>query len=175
MLLDSDPPSLESDVPRKYEPLKVLTKFVGILEKAMQRSRGSKTRPDEWLYAEGQPERLLAAMKRAGLLPKSTTTLVLTNLIRVFAANLNTVYTPRKRLSGDVYLIHAREVNRDDEDFIAPEDAAARWRAFIPRLRVLPASGNHMTMLQRPHIDGIADVARKIWDQGLVIETPIRD
>jgi thioesterase domain-containing protein len=36
-------------------------------------------------------------------------------------------------------------------------DASGPWDALCPRLRVERVSGNHYTMLQRPHVDGLAE------------------
>ena len=37
-----------------------------------------------------------------------------------------------------------------------PDALQERWRRFAPELRFLGGPGNHMTLLQRPHIDAVA-------------------
>jgi thioesterase domain-containing protein len=166
LLLDADPPSLNDAVPGRYARARVLLKFIQILERWAGRALGLHAQDFEGPDEEKQLRAVLRAMQTANLLPKSATTALLGNQIRVFERNLNTVYRPRMPLSGEAYLLQTTDVDPDDEDFIAPEEAVARWRSFAPRLRVVAAAGNHVTMLERPAVDAVAQLARRVWERG---------
>jgi thioesterase domain-containing protein len=163
ILLDTDPPSLDDDIQGKYSRCKALSKFARILDRTAGRSLGFDVRDFEGLDANAQVEKLLRAMRETNLLPRSATTPLLRSVVRAFSTSLNTVYVPPTRLNAEVYLFQTDDINPDDEDFIPPAEAVRRWRSFAPNLTVLPAQGNHVTMLQIPSIYPLADLIRRIW------------
>jgi thioesterase domain-containing protein len=86
--------------------------------------------------------------------------------IRVFAAHINIVYRPKAPLRGQAYLLQTTDVDLEDEDAMSPEEAAERWKSFAPSMQVISAAGNHLTMLESPFVEAIAERARRIWERG---------
>ena len=55
------------------------------------------------------------------------------------------------------------DIDLEDDDRITPEDSVRRWRAYAPHLEVVPIAGNHATMLEMPHVEFVAALAKRIW------------
>jgi thioesterase domain-containing protein len=163
LLLDTDPPSLEGDVAGEYDRCAALTKFKRVVEKIAGQRLAIDTAYFDGLDANQQIAGLMRAMQAVRLLPKTVPPSVLRHTVRVFAKNLNTVYRPKTPLDSAVYLFQVHDPDFDDADYISPEDAARRWRLFARDLRVIPSKGNHVTMLDRPYVDSIANLAERLW------------
>lgn len=163
ILLDADPPSLREDVPGRYGRCRALTKLVSVLERSAGQSFGLEARDFEGLDADAQTSKLLRSMRATKLVKKTVPISVVRNVVRVFSANLNTVYVPETPLATEVYLVQTDDVDPNDEEAIPPEEVVRRWRAVAPNLAVLRGPGNHMTMLEHPQIDFVAGLATRIW------------
>jgi len=109
------------------------------------------------LTPEARVQRLQQAMREAGLLgagPAAAQCAQLTRLLAVFEANLNTGYVPAHELSVPTRLLRAAELRPSENGGIADRTQGWRLYARIASDTVLP--GNHMTMLQAPQVQALA-------------------
>ncbi len=149
VLLDSTPPSIQGAAGRQFNRLDALIELTRLL--AQQAGQALPLRREE-LAAMGPEEQVNAlhrAMIQAGLLGPASQTSSVAHLVRVFHANLNTRYMPLAELDVDTLIVCA-------QDSPSGQDRATPWLRFVPRARVQPIPGNHMSMLQQPHIDIVA-------------------
>lgn len=90
----------------------------------------------------------------AGLVPSAADDQMAANIYRVFAANMRALLHYRPRwYEGRVDLLQARET-------MVPERFAPHreWKRNCPGVRLHTVPGNHLTMIQAPHVDVTADV-----------------
>jgi thioesterase domain-containing protein len=102
-------------------------------------------------------QRLQQAMREAGLLgagPAAAQCAQLTRLLAVFEANLNTGYVPDRPLDVPTRLLRAADVRPDDQG--RATDRVQGWRLYAPLASDTVLTGNHMTMLQAPQVQALA-------------------
>jgi thioesterase domain-containing protein len=88
------------------------------------------------LLGPGQPEAQRAQLRR---------------LMQVFELNLNTGYEPAHPIDVPTRLVRAADESGADET-----RGVAAWSAWLGLTQDAAVSGNHMTLLQRPHVQGLA-------------------
>jgi thioesterase domain-containing protein len=148
----------------KYDRPATLKKYVRVLEKYAGASLDLNIEELWRLDAERQLAVLLAAMKARRMVSKSTSTSLIRHSLKVFEAQLNIQYLPRGPLMTDVYLLQTDDVDPDDDEWVSPEEAGERWRAWAPNSKAMRVPGDHMTMLEAPHVERITKLAQEVWD-----------
>jgi hypothetical protein len=101
---------------------------------------------------EGHLVRILAWMVKAGVMHARTQLQAVRGLVDVFVANINTTYLPATSFDGEIVLV---QTGSKRGEALAPEAAREAWALRGQGLRCMPTAGNHMTMLDRPHIDAL--------------------
>jgi thioesterase domain-containing protein len=170
VMLDTEPPRSG----RKFDRPAVIRKYVRAVEKSLGRGLGLDVQSLRSVDADRQLGMLLDAMKFERVIPKSAPSSSVQHSFRVFETQLNTAYQPQNPLPADVYLLHTDDVDTDDEDWITPEEACQRWRRWAPKLHAIRASGNHITMLEIPHINWTIELLEEAWavDRPIDVESP---
>jgi arthrofactin-type cyclic lipopeptide synthetase C len=98
-------------------------------------------------------------MVQNGLLQRRSQPDVLRGVLRTFAAALRSQFTPRTVYLGPARLVLVdhpmldREANRRRQEAVIE-----RWRKWAPNLTYTHLGGNHMTILQPPHVQDLARV-----------------
>lgn len=162
LLLDSTSPQRQRTAVTTLSKAEVLHRYVRVLEQAAGRvSKLSAAELYNVLLIQGIDE-LLRRLKSSGLLPQTLAAPMFARLFRTFEVHVNTPYSPAM-LPIEVHLIHASDSDDVGEDHVSAEQAAAQWRHVAPNLRSIVVSGNHMTMLDSPHVEAVARVARAVW------------
>jgi amino acid adenylation domain-containing protein len=151
VLLDSAPPSAKGAGGRQFDRLDATMELVRLL--AQQAGRPLKLHRQDMrqLNEQEQVDALHRAMVQAGLLRASSAPDNVAHLVRVFQANLNTRYMPSSRLDVTTLIFSASDTTGHRR-----QNRAAPWRQFTPHARLQTMSGNHVTMLNSPHVDIVA-------------------
>jgi len=77
-------------------------------------------------------------------------------MLTLFEANVRTRYRPNAPLDRPVDLLLAAEGLVGDALQVGCETARRDWRATLPNVTVTAMPGNHVTMLQPPFVDRVA-------------------
>ncbi|MET0264840.1 MAG: amino acid adenylation domain-containing protein [Duganella sp.] len=159
VILDSDAPSLSGAAWQRHGRIEMLMRLVEIFELNLDRPLGLAADDFAALDYEQQLALLLARLVTARLMPASTPVRTLRGIVRVFETNLNTDYQPATPYLGPVHLVAVPSGPSDAPaagEQYDPAPLLSRWRHAAPDIRFLDGPGNHMTLLQRPHIDAVA-------------------
>jgi thioesterase domain-containing protein len=161
-IVDSDIPDDKDSAIKEYTPSEITLEWVAILGQKLGRSLGITIGDLELLDERGVRELLHKRLVVAGLMQPKSKPDILRGPLRIFATALRTNYTP-----GSVFDGPARFVLVDDRklDFAGNRqrqaEMVAGWRAWIPNLVSSHAPGNHMTVLDSPNVDVLADLLRE--------------
>ncbi len=143
-VLDSEAPG--PNARQRYGRLDMLEKLVELFEMNLDQPLSLSAADFAPLDQEKQLALLLARLVDAKVMPRNTPLQVLRGIVRVFATNLNTQYTPGAPYLGALHLV------------LVPEAASqlASWQRFAPAVRYWEGPGNHMTLLSAPHAATLA-------------------
>jgi thioesterase domain-containing protein/aryl carrier-like protein len=173
VVLDSRAPSSRRHPPYHYGRFLALIKLISAMEESSGRKLAITREQIEALDGDAQELELMRSMKAVGLTSSRAT---LRGLIRVFMTHLNATYVPATAFDGAALLIQARDPTprRDgDEDFEPPRPIAA-WRDYAPQMEIVSMPGNHMTLLQKPHAQLIAQRILGLWDGTAAVDRAYR-
>ena len=167
VILDSDAPSAPGAVRQRHTRIEMLMRLVEIFELNLNKSLGLKATDFAGLAHEQQLRLLLARLVAGKLMPPGTSVATLRGIVRVFETNLNTDYQPEGQYLEPVHLVAVpRDTGPQGCRQYDPGDLVERWNRFAPDIRFLDGPGNHMTLLNRPHIDAVV-----AWVQPLLKDT----
>lgn len=149
VILDGDPPSGEGVKRRPYSRVEALMELLHNLQ--LDSGQSCDIEADDLLALDdtAQLQRLLDWMVRAGLMHARTQLQAVRGLVDVFCANINTRYAPTQPVDVDLVLVRTADERREA---LSTDEAARRWRTHGRSLKLLAAGGNHMSMLEHPHI-----------------------
>ncbi len=109
------------------------------------------------MTAEALVEALHRLMVDIKLMPARSKPDALRGPLFTFARACRTRYCPLKRYDGPVQLVLVPDTRLDPQaDERQREQIEKRWRVQAPKLTVWRGPGNHMTILNRPHVNALA-------------------
>jgi thioesterase domain-containing protein len=152
VVLDGDPPSDKGVKRRQYQRVEALMELLHNLSLSSGKSCDITEEEMSQLDDEGHLVRILAWMVKAGVMHARTQLQAVRGLVDVFVANINTMYRPATPFDGQIVLV---QTDSKRGGALAPEAAREAWALQCHSLRCMPTEGNHMTMLDRPHIDAL--------------------
>lgn len=156
-LVDTDVPEAGPDGVRERSQLEAFREFVDVLELSAERSLEIDEVEIEALGEESRLALLHERLVSVELVPRRSTPDVLHGVFRVFARCVRVGYRPARAYRGPVRLVLARDSRLDEAEnqrlFMQAEKG---WRDWVQDLELTTTSGNHMTALKRPHVDGWA-------------------
>jgi len=156
-LIDSDAPN-EQRTGCDVSATAVFAEFVHALELAAQRPLGVSGAAIEQLDHGGRLRLVHERMVAVGLLPRRSHPDMLTGSIRAFGAALRAGYRPATAYSGPLSLAFASDPRLGAADNARRhDDVFAGWSRWAPFATRWNAPGNHMTMLQPPHVQLLSD------------------
>lgn len=163
-LLDTDPPWGEIKDLKKYTYLKSILLLIELQEEMLGRSLELPKEVLEVLSYEGQLEKLMAAMKKVGLLSLRSKLDVVKSLVRVFTVQLNAGYRPDSLFRGDMILIQPDESSDETGEFeITREVAKQAWQQYVNRCDRIIVPGKHTTILSEGNVDMISQRLIETW------------
>jgi thioesterase domain-containing protein len=153
-LVDSAAPSLLGPRQKPVRQLDALMALHGLLAQQCGHDMGLSHDQLAPLSDDERIARLQQGMRGAGLLgpgqPEAQCA-QLRRLMKVFELNLNTGYEPAHPIDVPTRLVRAADESGADET-----RGVAAWSAWLRLPQDAAVSGNHMTLLQRPHVQGLA-------------------
>jgi arthrofactin-type cyclic lipopeptide synthetase C len=152
VVLDGDPPSAHGAKRRQYSRVEALMELLHNLSLSSGQPVDVTEQELLKLDDEAQLERLLRWMIQSGIMHARTQLQSVRGLVDVFVANINTSYWPVTPWAGEVVLVQTGQKRGESLD---PVQAQAQWRQQCGQLRTYATTGNHMTMLDHPHIDSL--------------------
>jgi len=155
-ILDSEAPD-DDAVDREYNNTDALMQWIDIFEQLLEHPLGIG-RSDFDSRNEAEQRKLLhARLVREGLMPKASQSDVLRGPLRTFMMSLRTRYTPDKPYRGAVQLVLVDDpkkeggCNRRNQEYLVE-----KWKLWAPNLVCTHARGNHLTVLNSPHVQALA-------------------
>jgi thioesterase domain-containing protein len=161
VLLDTAPPLSSLNEKCHYSRLSLLRRLILAIE---EKQDCELNLPDSLLRPLNNQEQLVVlhdALVSRHIVPRHSSVSLLSDMFRVFCAQLNEAYVPASTLEIDVLLIKPADALPQPDSL---ELARAAWAPHASRLTVVQCSGNHMTMLDPPRIMGVATHVAKIWN-----------
>ncbi|KFF61974.1 hypothetical protein IW00_18775 [Pectobacterium brasiliense] len=152
ILVDTDAPDIQGCPPKSIDRVETIMKLIDIYNMILTQPLALTRSQFVDMAQEEQIKQLHRALVKAGIFSTHTTTLLLQGIVQVMQANLNTVYTPRTRYEGGIYLVSAKEGDTDERTTNDSE-----WRKHVTQLDPVLMPGNHMTMLSMPQVERLAD------------------
>jgi thioesterase domain-containing protein len=156
-LIDTEPPA-RAEKSSLYRPVDVLNAFVATLEMKTQQSLGLTAGTLQSLDNAARIELLRERMISTGLIESRFGVADLQRVIRVFACALRANYFLDKPYCAPVHLILANaSALGGDTPRIQNEDLIARWKRWAPEITSWVGPGNHMTILDPPQAQILAE------------------
>jgi amino acid adenylation domain-containing protein len=115
------------------------------------------------LSTEEQITYLTEQLKSVDILPAEAETKYVRGFVNVFKTNYMTTYTPADCLPTRIVLFRANERHAEDDEkpLSIRDDPAWGWGAFAAGpVEVHWVPGEHLTMLQEPHVHRLAEILR---------------
>ncbi|CAG1017620.1 partial arthrofactin-type cyclic lipopeptide synthetase C, partial [Burkholderiaceae bacterium] len=163
-LVDTEAPGAHSVLGGDYTAVDTLIELVHVMEMATERQLGIRRGDLEPLDDAARINLLHQALVRVGTLPGRSKPEVMQGPVRTFGAALRTSYRPAASYPEPTRLVVARDTRLGDE--ANRERAAAmlaHWLPWAPRASSWWGPGNHMTVLDPPHVQAVA----RWWRDGL--------
>jgi thioesterase domain-containing protein len=153
-LIDTEPPI--GPTPPEYSNLDALMSLVELFN--LRNASLALRREDlEGLRANEQLTLLHERLVGTGLMPARSTPENLARIHDVFAMCLRTPYAPSAPLDVPLYLVLARDLKLSEEQSQAHHrELAKQWAPWAPRMTHWTGPGNHLTILQPPHVVQLA-------------------
>jgi thioesterase domain-containing protein len=152
-LLDTTCPGSSSSTLPRYSRLAALMELVALYELTVGHSLDLPIDVLQSLSHDGQLTLIHKRLVAAKLLPARSVPSSLRGAVRCFATALRTAYAPTQTLRTRVQLVLVPTVQE------TPDAAASRfahdiacWRTLAPDLEAIFGTGNHITLLNPPHI-----------------------
>jgi len=162
VVLDSMPPPTLNPSQRRLSRLEVLGRLIEIYELILQRPLGLRVADLAPLPPDAQLNLLLDRLIAAKVMHRGTNIEAMRGIVQVFATNINTYYMPAGPYGGTLHLVKvpplpAGEASRSgSQEIVELDDHHCDWREFAANTRCWMAPGNHMTMLNAPHVERLA-------------------
>lgn len=157
-IIDSDAP--DGGGGRDVTAAEVFAEYVRALELAAERPLGINTAVLERLDQAARLRLVHERMVAVGLMPRRSHADMLAGSMRAFGVALRAGYAPRAAYPGPVALAFA---SASDPSLGADADARRRdhtfagWQRWAPAAARWNAPGNHITVLQPPHVRSLAE------------------
>jgi arthrofactin-type cyclic lipopeptide synthetase C len=161
-ILDSEIPDEEGAAIREYNNVEAILVWIDIFEKILEHplgvSRGDIEPRDEAAQRKLLHDRLVSE----GLMPRQSDPDRLRGPLQTFARSLRTHYTPSEIYPGPVRLVLVNDQKLDqDANRRNREQVAEGWKRWAPNLVCTCAPGNHLTILNQPHVHVLAGLVRE--------------
>jgi hypothetical protein len=158
--------------------VEVLLNLAMLLENASSKCISISAGELEELDYDAQLQLFLERLVAAEVLPRGARPAALSGIVRVFSACTRTRYSPQKRFPGEIVIIQADDEMHGSARALEelPEvprrsGFAVAWEPHGAHVSSIFTTGNHMTLLQQPHVGKIARQLRRIW-QGAGLRDP---
>jgi thioesterase domain-containing protein len=163
-VMDGDAPDTQGLLGGDYTATEVLMELIDAFEMSVEQSLEIRACDLALLDEVGRLHLLHQALVRVRMMPIRSKPDVLVGIVRVFGTALRTTYRPSELYPDMLRLVTVRDTRKDENaDRHRCIEQAQNWLRWAPHLSCWQGPGNHMTMLDRPHVTALADW----WRSGL--------
>jgi thioesterase domain-containing protein len=163
-IIDGEAPDAQDPPRGDYTATEVLVELVNMIEMAVDQPLGIRAVDLAHLNEAGRLQLLHQALVRVGMMPARSKASALVGVVRTFGTALRTAYRPSAPYSGALRLVTVRDTRKSaDVDKRRREKQVQDWLPWASRLSSWQGPGNHMTLLDHPHVAVVADW----WRSGL--------
>ena len=157
-VIDAEAPDYQDPLGGDYTSTEVLVELVDMIEMAVNKPLGIKAPDLAPLDDIGRQRVLHQALVRVGMMPMRSGPEVLAGIVRTFGAALRTTYCPAAPYPDPLRLVTVSDTRINaNADKRRCEEQLQGWRRWAPRLSSWHGPGNHMTLLDLPHVTAVAD------------------
>jgi thioesterase domain-containing protein len=163
-VMDGDAPDTQGLLGGEYTATEVLMELIDAVEMSVEQSLDIRACDLGPLDEVGRLQLLHRALVRVGMMPMRSKPEVLVGTVRTFGAALRATYSPPGLYPDPLRLVTVRDTRKDENaDKYRCKEQVQNWLRWAPRLSCWHGPGNHMTMLDLPHVTVLADW----WRSGL--------
>ena len=160
-LIDSEAPGNNNGrfYKEEYTDIEILAQMVELFELSAGCSFDLTADDFVSLDASGQLSLLHHHLRLHQLLPTGSSPEALKGVVSTFGANLRTHYHPKESYQAPVQLILALDPKKDrsgNEKYF--KETTEGWSQLAPNINIWNVPGNHLSMLQQPHIANIVEM-----------------
>jgi arthrofactin-type cyclic lipopeptide synthetase C len=160
-LIDAEAPEGNGIHGPEYNRPQMFMQLVELMELSAQCTLNLAEADFDGIDYPAQLQLLHSRFVAAQIMPQRSKPASLRGMVRTFAANLRTTYGPPETYPAPVRLVLVPDAKDDEATSRRKhEQAEAGWRRFAPELVTWHGPGNHMTILDPPHVDALADWLR---------------
>ena len=160
-IFDSNAPNDAADPIPEYNTVDVIMEWLELIQLLLGRSLNIERRDIEPLNESKRLNMLHRKLVEHGLMPRRSHSDLLQGPLRTFASALRTGYNPMDPYIDDVTLVLTDDPRDSTERNLKHREMIVhRWRRRAPNLIYQASSGNHLTLLEEPHVIALAT----FWD-----------
>jgi len=159
ILLDSEAPTPPDAPISRHNRIDMLMALAGLFELSSQQPLGLSAGDFVPLAKYAQLTLLLERLIAVKLMPPRTSLQTLCGIVRVFASNWQTPYTPEQPYLGPLHLFNVAEAGQDGNAEASSQDLRL-WQQYAPHATLNLSPGNHISMLTAPHVSQLAQQLR---------------
>lgn len=166
-IIDSAAPDDSDLISNEYSNTEAVMAWVEVLELILKESL--KISPEDLnALNEGQQRSLLhGILEQKGLMPKRSSPDVLRGPLRTFATCLRTSYYPDGIYRKNTSLVLADDPRISElKNFYNQARTLRRWKRWIPSLSYTHATGDHISILKRPHVECLGRIIERQYRNG---------
>jgi thioesterase domain-containing protein len=161
-LIDSSAPA-DNISSREFTQTEVLKQYIEVIEMGADHSLAiSESHLASLNFTEAVQMIHRCLVSEAMIAPRSTPDAIRGSIV-TFARHLRTGYIPPKPYEGPVTLLLPMDCQQDSAHTEMAENINS-WRRWAPDLSVRYSTGNHISMLKRPHVAALANLYTSIYD-----------
>jgi thioesterase domain-containing protein len=158
-ILDSEVPGDNGKLNLEYDNTDAIMEWVATVEQLLERPLKISRRDIESRNESAQRKLLHNCLIKEGLLPRRSQPDALNGPLKTFAASIRTQYSPKAPYQRQMQLVLVDDATLgQDANRQRQKDIVEGWKLWAPNLVVRHASGNHLTVLNLPHVFSLARV-----------------
>jgi arthrofactin-type cyclic lipopeptide synthetase C len=156
-ILDSEAPDNDDARSREYDNTDALMEWLSIFELILERPLKLNRADLERRVEAEQVQLIHRCLVAEGVLPKRSTSDQIVGALRTFATSIRAPYRPTAIYTGAAHLIVADDPRHPaDVNLKYQHQLLQAWTRWLPNMMYTHASGNHITMLKEPNVNGLA-------------------
>jgi thioesterase domain-containing protein len=163
-MLDVEAPDSTDLIGKDYTSIQVVLELTNVIQMTAREPLGIRAADLAGLDHSGRMQLLHKRLVRAGIMPQRSRPEVLIGPMRTFAAALRTAYQPAAPYPEPINLVTVSDPSIDaDADLLRRQKLLQDWRRWAPQITSWHGPGNHMSLLQPPHVLAVVD-----WWRGII-------
>ena len=162
-MLDVEAPDGSDLIGKDYTAIQVVLELANVIQMTTREPLGIRAADLAGLDHSGRMQLLHKRLVRVGVMPQRSRPDVLIGPMRTFAAALRTAYQPAAPYPDPINLVTVSDPSIDaDADLLRRQKLLQEWKRWAPQITSWHGPGNHMSLLQPPHVLTVVDWWRSV-------------